>query len=61
MPKASQLRSFNEEERKFIKELSANGQLLVSDDPEAELPPGVTHILLVQRGKKTRLIRRRMA
>ena len=47
-------------EETFIRTLRANGQLLETDDENAQLPPGVTHILLIKPGQKPKLIRKRL-
>ena len=38
--------SFTADEKRLIETLRANGELLETDDENATLPPGVTHILL---------------
>ena len=40
------LKYFSPEERHYIRTLNENGQLLVTDDENAMLPSGVSHILL---------------
>lgn len=50
---------FNKEERLFIESLIANDQVLITDNENAQLPPGMTHLLIVRSGEKSQLIRRR--
>jgi len=51
-----ELDSFTADEKRLIETLRANGELLETDDENATLPPGVTHILLCKSGQKPRLI-----
>ena len=53
------LEGFTEEERAFIEDLISNNQVLITDNEMAELPAGVTHILLKRPGTKSKLIRKR--
>ena len=53
---ATKLDSFTAEEKEFIEVLRANGQLLETDDEDATVPDGVTHLLLSKLGEKPRLI-----
>ena len=53
------LEGFAEEERAFVEGLISNNQVLITDNDMAELPAGVTHILLKRAGKKSKLIRKR--
>ena len=59
--KPEHLTNFSDEERKFIETLDAQGKLKVTDDENAELPRGITHVLLIERGRTPRLIRKRFA
>lgn len=52
-----ELESFTAEEQQLIRRLRANGQLLETDDEDATIPTGVTHILLLRPGQKPKLIR----
>ncbi len=52
-------KDFTPEELHFIEMLRANGRLLETDDENAVLPKGVTHILLIRPGEKPKLIRKR--
>ena len=54
---ATKLDSLTAEEKQLIEVLRANGQLLETDDEDATVPSGVTHILLSKLGEKPRLIR----
>lgn len=47
--------------KELIESLRAHGQLLETSDINAELPAGVTHILLKKEDEKPKLIRKRMA
>lgn len=53
----SELDCFTPEERRLIRELRANGKLLETDDEDATVPSGVTHILLLKPAQKPKLIR----
>ena len=52
----SEFDSFTADEKRLIETLRANGELLETDDENATLPPGVTHILLCKSGQKPKLI-----
>lgn len=53
---ATNLNFFTPEERYLIETLRARRQLLETDDEQATVPDGVTHILLVKEGRKPELI-----
>ena len=53
---ATNLSFFTPEERCLIETLRARHQLLETDDEQATVPNGVTHILLVKQGQKPELI-----
>lgn len=61
--KEDYLKNFISDTQSFIKNLYANGQLLISTREDRKddvfLPPGVTHILLIKPGSEPRLIRKR--
>ena len=53
---ATKLDSLTAEEKRLIEVLRANAQLLETDDENATVPSGVTHIPLFELGEKPRLI-----
>ncbi len=55
------LEKFPPWQRKTISDMYTNGQLIVTKNENEELPSGVTHIILVKRGKPPLFIRKRMA
>jgi hypothetical protein len=52
-----ELESLTAEEQQLIRRLRTNGQLLETDDEDATVPSGVTHILLLKPGQKPKLVR----
>jgi len=48
------------EEKRLLESLRAHGQVKETDDPDAPLEPGQTHLLLKKKGQKAgRLIEKR--
>ncbi len=56
----SQKRTESAEEKRLLESLRAHGQVKETDDPNAPLEPGQTHLLVKKKGQKAgRLIEKR--
>jgi|GEM_PF-3511720 len=49
----------SDEAADYLAMLRRHGRVLETDDPDAPLPPGITHVLVREGDGKTRLIERR--